>query len=181
MSLHVPYRSFNRGSQKIRVGGSTLSPTAGTLINLDSPRNRRDLARHTSIGGVIQSGTAVGFTSDGFLTDGGFVTKTAAGSLNLTVSTAYFTRASGATSSIAGVTNLAITTGASNPRIDVIAIDTATPALVKIDGTATALANLHNKLGLIADLPANRIPIALLYVPGGSVTNLDTATIIPLR
>jgi hypothetical protein len=178
MSLHLPLRTGNR-SQRQRVGGSTLSVANTVWANIDAPRNARDIARHVTLGGLFQAGVPLGFTSDGFLTDGARVSKTAAGSLNLTVSQGFFTRASGATGNNAATTTLGVTTGGANPRIDVVCIDTAGAAFVIVNGTATANANLFNRLGLVADLPANRIPVALVLK--GTAANLDADTIVQLR
>ena len=182
MSVHVPFRSFNR-SQKSRVGGVTVGSTSGTWVNVDSPRIQRDLARHSAIGSLIVAGAPLGFSSDGYLTDGARVSKTAAGSLNLTVTQGFFTRANGATGSNAATTTLAVGAGgATGPRIDVVAIDTAGAAFVVVQGTAAGVvsANLHNRLSLVADLAANRIPVALVLVPQ-SAANLDAATVVELR
>lgn len=180
MSFHVPFRSFNR-SQRSRLNGATPTATASVYANVDSPRVQRDLARHASIGALIQAGDGYGFTSDGYLYDGGQVSKTAAGSLNLTVAAGRVTRANGNSVSIVATTTLAVAAGVvGGPRIDVVAIDTTSGAAVVVGGTGTASANVYNKLGLVADLPANRVPIALVIVPT-SAANLDAATVINLR
>ena len=184
MSLHVPLRSYNR-SQRVRVGGSTLTQAAGTAtwVNVESPRVDRDLARHSTLGGIFTVGAPLGFTSNGYLTDGARVSKTAAGSLNLTVTQGFFTRADGTTGNNAATTTLAVGAGgATGPRIDVVCIDTAGAAFVVVAGTAAGVANanLYNRLSLVADLPANRIPVGLVLVPT-SAANLDNATVVNLR
>lgn len=188
MSYHIPFRTFAR-SPKARINGVQLQPTQSAWVNVDSPRVQRDLARHAAIGQVLQVGDGLGFTSDGYLLDGAAVTKTAVGSLNLTVSQGRVVRsvANGSVQvAVPATTTLAVganTTTPAGARIDVVAIDTTSGAAVVVpspSATGTANANLFNRLGLIADLPANRIPIALVSVPSGAA-NLDAATIVPLR
>lgn len=175
MSLHLPFKSLNR-SQRVRVGGATLSSAATaapTYVNIESPRILRDLARHTTLGGVIQAGAPFGFASDGYRTDGGLVSVRATG-LVMDVSAAFFVRASGATGTNPADT---VTIGAAdgtNPRIDLVCIDTNTPDAVVIAGTATANANLYNRLGVTPTAPANRIPIALVLVPPTATNLLQT-------
>jgi hypothetical protein len=178
MSIHIPMRTFNR-SQRVRIGGSSLSPTVSTWINVDSPRNQRDLARHSGIGAIYDVGDALGFPSDGYITNGGFVTVRAS-TLVMDISPVYFVRASAVAGSQVADTVTIGAADATNPRIDVVAVDTATPDIVVVAGTATANATLFNRLGVVPTLPANRIPIALVLVPNAATT-LSQANVIQLR
>lgn len=189
MSFHIPFRSFNR-SQRERVGGVQLVPATSAWVNVDSPRIQRDLARHSAIGALVQVGDGLGFTSDGYLQDGVAVTKAAVGSLNLSVSVGRVVRSvanGSAVVTVPAVTGTpAVIAGANatGPRIDVICVNTTSGAITVEQGTTAGVANanLFNRLSIVADLPANRIPVALVYLPVNTANvNLDTATIVPLR
>lgn len=179
MSLHVPFRAFNR-SQRPRIGGEQFtSPTASVWLNVDNPRIQRDLARHSSLGSIFAVGDALGLPSDGYITAGGKVAVRAT-TLVMDVAPVFFTRASGVNGTQVADTVTIGAADATNPRIDVVAVDTNTPDIVVVAGTATANATLFNRLGVVATLPANRIPIALVLVPA-TATTLSQANVVQLR
>lgn len=155
MSVLLPVRSFNR-SQRVRIGGKQLSQSATTLAWLDNQRNQRDIGRHSAIGAVWPVGPAFDQNDDGFITSGGVVTV--AGVTATTTAVAGVRAATGAAVSQAADT-VALAAPVVNPRVDAVLLDTATPDIVKADGTATAGVNAFT-LGGRPTLAANRIGLA---------------------
>ena len=168
----VSVRTFSRGGH-VSLGDKTLRSDKTAYVNIDNRRVMRDIARHSSIGQIFPYGDTYFQNDDGVVTQGGKVTVRAT-TLVTDVSPTYITRAAGGSISI-GTAGTA-TIGAAdvtNPRIDIIAVDTsAAGAFVVIAGAATAGANLTNRLGMAA-LPANRVALALVLVPNGATTLLQ--------
>jgi hypothetical protein len=136
MSTLVPLRAFNR-SQKFDIGAKSVSPSSTVYVNVDSPRVQRDLARHAAIGALLQVGPSFFQADDGYVTGGGKVSSRAT-TLVLDVSPVAWVNAA----KVAGVQSTAGTAtlgaaDATNPRIDVVVVDTTTGAFSVIAGTAT--------------------------------------------
>lgn len=178
MSVLIGLRAFNR-SQKSRIGGKQPTSNKTTWVNVDNARVQRDLARHSAIGAVHTVGVPFTQIDDGVVDAGGAVTVRATG-LVLDVSAVNYTRGDGTTkgSGAAGTATVGAA-DATNPRIDIIAVNSATGAFVVVAGTASAGASLDNHRGL-ADLPANRIALAHVLVPA-TATNLTQASVADVR
>lgn len=179
MSTMTGLRAFNR-SQKIRVGGKALSPNQTTLVNLDSVRVQRDLGRHSAIGAIHTSLAPFFQNDDGVVLSGGTV-STSAGSLTVSTTAVYFTPVTGDETTHAADTVALAASDATNPRVDLVALDTSTPNVVKVDGTATAGANGTNLSGKPA-VPAGRIALAYVVNPPDSAAGTveaddDTVTL----
>lgn len=176
MSTMLPIRAFNR-SQQVRVGGKKLNATAATLLNLDSSRVRRDLGNHSAYGALFATGAAFEQNDDGTVVVGG-VARIVAGDNTVSTTNVQVTTAAGFTGlDVADTVDLAVGDN-TNPRVDTIALDTSsvtssvtTTDVVKIDGTATAGADLFNLTGK-GTVPASRIVLAYVLVPA----NLASAT-----
>jgi hypothetical protein len=177
MSVLIGLRAFNR-SQRFDIGGKSLSPSSTALVNIDNKRVQRDLGRHSAIGAFFQTTPPIFQNDDGVVNQGGKVT-TRATTLVLDISPVYATRASGATVSHVADTVTLTAADATNPRIDTIALNTSSADIVKIDGTATAGANLFNLTGK-GTVPANRIVLAYVLVPA-TATALTQTNVIDAR
>jgi hypothetical protein len=177
MSLLHGFRSLARRTG-IDVANKGFTDGATTWLNVDNRRVRRDLAKHSSIGQLIQAGIPFYQADDGVVEHGGKVTVRATG-LTVDVSQVIATRANGSTVNHAADTVAVGAADATNPRIDIIALDTTTPNIVVIAGTATAGATKENHRG-VADLPANRIALAHVLVPA-TATNLTQANVVDVR
>lgn len=178
MSTILGVRAFNR-SQKFSIGDKAASPTQTALVNVDSKRVQRDIARHASIGALLQVQAPFFQNDDGVVTQGGKVTVQATG-LILNVSAINFTRGDGTTtgSGAAGTATVGAA-DATNPRIDTVVVDTTAGTYSVIAGTATAGANLFNLSGK-GTVPANRIVLAYVLVPA-TATNLSQSNVADAR
>jgi hypothetical protein len=178
MSVLNGYRSFNR-SQKARVGGKVPTSNKTTWVNINNPRVQRDIARHSAVGAIHTVGLAFTQNDDGVVDAGGAVTARASG-LTVDVSAINFTRGDGTTKGTGAAGTATVgAADATNPRIDVIAVNTTNGAFVVVAGTATAGATLDNHRG-VADLPANRIGLAQVLVPA-TATDVTQANIADVR
>lgn len=177
MSLMVGFRSLSR-KFNADVGGRGFTTATTTWVNLDNKRVARDLARHSSIGQLVQVGS-FWKSDDGVVDFGGKVTVRATG-LVLDVSAVNFTRGDGTTkgSGAAGTATVGAA-DATNPRIDTVVVDTTSGAYSVVAGTATAGANLVNRTG-IGTLAANRIALAYVLVPA-TATNLTQDLVADVR
>lgn len=183
MSTLLTVRSFNR-SQGVRIGGKKLRSTVDTLINVDSPRVQRDLGRHSAIGAVLNTGTAVYQLDDGYVTNGGVVANRAT-TLVVDISAVSFVTAAGATVAAAAGTATPGAADATNPRVDTIVVNTSSGAFSVIAGTPTAGAQIINPaatgfLGGKGTVVANRIVLAYVLVPA-TATNLVAANVLDAR
>jgi hypothetical protein len=198
MSTFIGVRALNR-SQRIDLGGRTISPATGVagsnagvtgFVNLDNQRVRRDLARHTTLGAIV-TGTGLPFAlaDDGTIVAGGQVTVRATG-LVLDVTAVNFVAGSG----VAGTATVG-TADATNPRIDTIAVNTASGAFVVIAGIPTPGATLFNHRGAagidsfagvgnvttVTAWPAARIPLAHVLVPASATNLTQVANVLDIR
>ncbi len=179
MSTMISLRGMGR-NKSVDVDGKPIRGDKTTYVNLDNSRVRRDIGKHSAIGGAIfPYGDTFFQNDDGTVSGGGKVT-TRATTLVTDVSATVVVKASAAKLSIAAGTATIGAADATNPRIDIIAVDTsAAGAYVVIAGTATAGANLTNRLGM-ANLPANRIALAAILVPN-TATTLNQNNVVDLR
>lgn len=179
MSIIVGYRNLHR-SQDVQLGDKSVSKTRTgvTWVNVDNPRVYRDLGRHSSLGNIIPVSGPHYQGDDGIVRAGGKVTARASG-LVLDVTATQITNAAGTDSTAAAGTATIGAADATNPRIDTVALNTSTGAIVVVAGTATAGANLFNRRG-IADLPASRIALAWVLVPANA-TDVVQANIADVR
>lgn len=179
MSTMVSVRTFARGGN-VSLGDKTLRSDKTAYVNIDNRRVMRDIARHSSIGQIFPYGDTYFQNDDGVVTQGGKVTVRTT-TLVTDVSATYITRAGGGLIAIANAGTATI--GAANvtdPRIDIIAVDTSgAGAFVVIAGTATANANLTNRLGMAA-LPANCVALAIVLVPN-TATTLSQDNVVDVR
>lgn len=171
MSLIVPFRSYNR-KRSARVGGKSFTDSKATYVNVDNPRVKRDLAARSAIGSFFVAGNAFEQLDDGVVDAGGKVT-TRATTLVVDISAVNATRANGTKVSNAADTVTIGAADATNPRIDLVALNTASPDIVVVAGTATAGATLNNLSGKPA-VPANRIALAYILVPATATTLVQT-------
>jgi hypothetical protein len=203
MSTFIGVRALNR-SQRIDLGGRTISPATGVagsgagvtgFVNLDNLRVRRDLARHTTLGAIV-TGTGLPFAlaDDGTIVAGGQVTVRATG-LVLDVTAVNFVTAAGVAGSGAAGTATVGTADGTNPRIDTIAVNTATGAFVVIAGIPTPGATLFNHRGAsgidsfagtgnvtaVTAWPAARIPLAHVLVPAAATNLTQVANVLDIR
>jgi hypothetical protein len=177
MSLMAGFRSLARRTG-IDIGAKSFSDGVTTYVNLDNKRVRRDLAKHSSIGQLLATGDTFYQGDDGVIDWGGKVTVRATG-LVVDSSAVVATRANGTVVNHAADTATIGAADATNPRIDIIALDTTTPNVVVVAGTATAGANLVNRRG-IADLAANRTALAYVLVPA-TATDLVQTNVLDVR
>lgn len=181
MSTIVGYRNLHR-SQDVQLGDKTVAKTATgvTFVNLDNPRVYRDFGRHSALGNIISvTSPHIGF-DDGFIQQGGKVTVRAS-TLVVDVSALTFVTVAAPATNVQQSAQTA-TVGAAdatNPRIDTIAINTATGAAVVVAGTATAGATLTNRRGF-TDLPASRTALAWILVQANATT-LSQANVADIR
>lgn len=156
MASLLPVRAFNR-SQRFRVGPKALSPTATKYVNIDNPRVRRDIARHSTLGAIFPLGDVVSITDDGYVDGGGTVSASSPASLVLRVTAGSWVRNSGARVAFnAGTVTLAAADG-TNPRIDLVVVNNS-GTLSKVDGTAAASPARPA-------VPANSVALAEVRVP----------------
>lgn len=180
MSTMIALRGLTR-NKSVDVDGKPIRRDVTTWANIDNPRVQRDIAKHSAIGGaVFPFGDTYFQNDDGVVTGGGKVTVRAT-TLVTDVSKTFVKRANGAVVDVdAGAAPALGAADATNPRIDVIAVDTSgAGAFVVVAGTATAGANLTNRLGMAA-LPANRTALAAVLVPA-TATTLSQANVADVR
>lgn len=187
MSVLVSFRNYNR-SQRVRVGGKVLNATSDTLLNVDSPRVQRDLARHSAIGAIHEGARGRIFQADdGYLTGGGVVANRATGLVVDISATSWVNAAKVAGNAAAGTATVGAADG-TNPRIDIVVVNTGSGAYSVVAGTATANATLAlqrpgqttNTLAGIAAVPASSIALAYILVPANA-TNLTAANVLDVR
>lgn len=180
MSTMVSLRGFGR-NKSIDVDGKPVRGDKTTFVNLDNARVRRDIARHSAVGGALfPYGDTFFQNDDGTVTGTGGQVKVRTTTLVTDVTATQVLRAAGAKLSVAAGTATVGAADVTNPRIDIVAVDTsAAGAYVVIAGTATAGANLTNRLGMAA-LPANRVALAAILVPNGATT-LNQNNVLDIR
>lgn len=170
MSTILGVRAFNR-SQKFSIGDKAASPTHTALVNVDNKRVQRDIARHSAIGALLQVTAPFYQNDDGTVELGG---KVSVSGVTASTTAVNATRASGALVS-QPADMVALATPVATPRVDLVALDTVTPDIVKVDGTATAGANATNLTGK-PDVPANRIALAYVAWPAAVPATATNAT-----
>lgn len=178
MSTILGVRAFNR-SQHFNIGDKAANPSSTVLVNIDNKRVQRDIARHASIGALLQVQAPFFQNDDGTVDQGGRVTAPASG-LVLNVGAINFTRGDGTTkgSGAAGTATVG-TADVTNPRIDTVVVDTTAGTFSVIAGTATAGANAFNLTGK-GTVPANRIVLAYVVV-AANAANIAQANILDAR
>lgn len=174
MAIIVPVRNYQR-SVKVRIAGRSLGPTAGTFVNLDSARVQRDISRHASIGGIHDAGSHIEIISDGYRDSGGTVAPRATGLVLDVAPVAWVNAAKVAGSQGTAGTATVGAADATNPRVDIVCVNTTTGAFSVVAGVATVRASLANPVGF-GLVGANLIPLALVLVPA-TATNLTTANV----
>ncbi len=183
MSTLISYRKASR-SPSVGLGGKDLSGTQSTWVNLDNPRARRDLARHISIGQVIET-QAARFQNDTAQVESGGVVTPRTGSLTVDISALSLKYVAGTNAvytkdaivSAAALTQ-AITPSATLPQLTAIGLNTSTPATptaVALNGTAAAIVLEDRAINAVGGLPAANVPavdstadrtwLALVWVP----------------
>lgn len=180
MSTLVPIRSLAR-SQKFDIGSKTITPNKTTYVNVDGGRSLRDLARHTTLGSFLQVGPSF-FQGDDGTVDGGGVVKVQATGLIVDISAVRWTNAAKVSGNAAVGTATVTTADATNPRIDVVVVDTTSGAFSVIAGTATANAAIaptrpgiaSTFLAGVPAIAANKIALAYILVPATAVNLLQT-------
>lgn len=177
MSLMVGYRALNR-NQKWDLGGKALSLTSTILVNLDNPRVQRDLGRHSTQAAPVQAAGPFEQNDDGIVRIGGVITTRATGLVSDVSATQYTTAAKVDRTAAAGTATVA-TADATNPRVDTVAINTSSDAIVVIGGTPTAGATKVNLAGK-ATVPAGRVVLGYIVVPA-TATNLTQAAVVDAR
>lgn len=196
MSTLLGVRSLNR-SAKVGIGVKDLVANKTTWVNTENSRVIRDLARHTSIGQLIETQPARYQLDTAQVSQGGLVTARA-GSVTLDISASSLTYVAGADAvytpgtvvSVAATTQ-AVSPNATNPLVAAIGYDTSTPATptaVALNGTAAATVLEGRFKGAYATVPANpaiettanRTWLALVWVPPAlaSVTGVATTGVV---
>jgi hypothetical protein len=183
MSTLIPYKALNR-SQSVDIAAKKTSTSKFALLNVDSPRVQRDLARHTTLGAIIPVGAPIWQGDDGIVLSGGTVAVRATG-LVVDVAATGIRTAAGVESVAPATTATIGAADGTNPRVDTIALNTATGAAVVIAGTAVAGAQIVNPAaptfrGTLGALPAARIVLAYVLVPA-TVTNLLQTNVLDAR
>lgn len=139
MALYLPIRSVNRSSQ-VRIDGQVVLPTATTYVDVSKGSVRRELAQHHSlaqiypVGGLTSSNADVvvawGVDADEGAANNDMVVRAYKGELRSRSTGAYVAVAqTDVTLSAADVTN---------PRIDILQVNTTTGVVTKKNGTAAA-------------------------------------------
>jgi hypothetical protein len=198
MSTLIAYRKASR-SPHVGLGGKDLSGTKSTWVNLENPRARRDLARHISIGQVVET-QAARFQNDTAQVESGGVVTPRTGSLTVDISALSLKYVAGtdavytkdAVVSAAALTQ-AITPSATLPQLTAIGLNTSTPATptaVALNGTAAAIVLEERAVNAVGGLPAANVPavdstadrtwLALVWVPPAlaSVTGVATTGVV---
>jgi hypothetical protein len=168
MSTLLGLRALNR-SKRINIDGKPLTTDKTALVNVENPRVFRDLARSSTLGGAYIQVLAPFFQNDDGRVDQGGKVATRATTLVLDIGSVNFTRASGAKGSNPAATATLAAADVTNPRIDTVAINTTSGAIVVIAGTATAGASLFNLVGK-GTVPASRVVLAYVLVPAATTT-----------
>lgn len=186
MSTLVPIRAFNR-SQRFDIASKAVSPTVTKYVNVDSGRVQRDLARHSAIGAVLQVGPSFFQNDDGWVTGGGVVTPRATTLVVDVGAVSWVNAAKVAGNSAAGTATLGAA-DATNPRIDIVVVNTSTGAYSVVAGTATAGASLtptrpgvaSTFLAGVAAVPASSIALAYILLPA-TATTISAANVLDVR
>jgi hypothetical protein len=176
MSIMQGWRTTTR--QPLRIGGKALKSTQTILINLESKRVFRDLARQSIATNAIAMTAPFFQNDDGNVSLGGVVTNRATG-LTLDVTAGQITRADGSVRAITAGTVTVGAADATNPRVDTVVADTTSGAVSVIAGTATAGASTFTLTGR-GTVPANRVVLAYVVVPA-TATNLTAANVVDAR
>ena len=138
----LPVRGLNR-SRSVRIGTKTLSPTDTTFIDLGDGKERRDLAKFSTLGAyIVVGGLLVGSLADRALVTGAVTTANnpADGNVDVSAGKLYSEEVSGEIT-IGAQANLALAAGhATDERIDLIQVNVSTGVVTKKDGTAHASA-----------------------------------------
>lgn len=187
MSTMLGFRPLNR-SARIGLGAKDVTVGKVTYVNLDNPRTFRDLARHTTLGQVLEVGP-VRFQLDQARVDLGGVVTPRTGSLVLDVSAANVTylrdefvgvaySKNGTGASAAGTAT--VVPNATLPLVAAIGLNNSSTAAVPtiaavINGTAAALVTEDRFRYAVNSLPTANLPaldttadrtwLALVWVP----------------
>lgn len=183
MSTLIPFKALNR-SQSVDIGAKKLSTSKFALLNVDSSRVQRDLARHTTLGALLQVGAPIWQGDDGIVTGGGVVTARAT-TLVLDVAATGYRTAAGVDAVAAVGTATIGAADVTNPRVDTVVLNTSSGAYSVIAGTAAASGQIANPAapnfrGTLGALPANRIVLAYVLVPANATT-IAQANILDAR
>jgi hypothetical protein len=144
MPTYVRARGLARKGVRIRsklAGGSavTLTGRGWTLLDLDDPNTRADVAHHSSIGQILVGGNVNRYTTAPVaVVDSGCVVTPRQGSLVLDVSAGTVRLAANTTQAVTATT---VTLGAApatagQKRVDLVQVRATTGAVTLVAGTA---------------------------------------------
>lgn len=198
MSTMLGFRPLHR-SAKVGLGLKDAVPGKVTYINLDNARTYRDLARHATLGQVIELGPARFQLDSAQVVQGGSVApRTGSLVLDVTAANVSYLRdefvgvaytKGGTGASAAGIAT--VTPDATNPLLAAIGLNTASTAAIPtiaavLAGTASAIATEDRARFSVNTLPVAQLPaldstadrtwLALVWVPPALAVTSVAAT-----
>ncbi len=190
MSTFVAIKSAAR-SPKVGIGVKDITNARGTWVNVENPRNTRDLGRHVSVGQFYEVQPARYQLDTATVESGGTVTpRTGSLTLDTAAATIKYVQGTDAVYTKGNLASLAAGTAvvvpnATLPLVAAIGLNTSTPgtptvaAVINNTAAATVLENrVLNAYGSLATFPAidttaDRTWLALVWVPP-SITTLTS-------
>lgn len=139
MAEYLPIRALTR-SQQVRIGGQTIGTVHNYYVDINDGKTRKDLQTHSAIGAIIVTGP-VSATSGDVVVTSGAVTNQGTSATDMIVTTLDGTlrnRDTGAQITVNSTNTTIATADATNPRIDLIQVNTTSGAVSGKTGTAAA-------------------------------------------
>lgn len=174
MPQYLPIRAFNR-SQQVRIGKQKVLPNATTFVDIDDPVSRKELGHHSTLGAVFVVGPLSASNAD-VVVQSGASTDEGAANNDMVVRTYAGTirnRQTGATVSVPQTDTTIAAADGTNPRNDVIQVNTTTGAVTKVTGTPAAAPTTPA-------VTAGNIGIAVVNVPAND-TAITTSQVTDTR
>jgi len=138
MARYLPIEGLSRN--RFRVGTQKVVAGAVTWVNIADGKERRDLAHHSALGSYIVVGP-VSASSDDVVVDWGLQTTQGSSGSDMVITTepGELLNRTDQTRVDVDSTDLTIATAdATNPRIDLVQVNTSTGVVSKKNGTAAA-------------------------------------------
>jgi hypothetical protein len=139
MAEYLPIRGLSR-SQSVRIGSQQITPNATYYVDISDGPTKRDLAHHSTLGSYIVVGPVSQDTGD-VVVNWGVQTTQGANGTDLVITTEAGELRNRDTGDYVDVDSTDITLSAAdatNPRIDIVQVNTTTGAVAKKNGTAAA-------------------------------------------
>lgn len=175
MALYLPIRALNR-SQNVRIDSQKISATTTAYIDISKVSVRREFAQHSAVGAVFPVGPLTSSNANQVVVGATVDEGSNAADMVVQVNPGYIRdRSTSAVVIQIKASTLTITAAdATNPRIDVIQVNTTTGVVTKVDGTAAASPSAPA-------VTAGNVAIAQVTVPANdtAITTDQIADVAP--